>query len=54
MIIDDGPIFRSDMSLPASVNPDSQGLHEGALLQAHVVGKLVAEVRRMDVISELL
>ena len=41
------------MSLPASVNPDSQGLHEGALLQAHVVGQLVAEVRRMDVISEL-
>ena len=53
MTLDDDQAFGSDMSLPASVNPDSQGLHEGALLQAHVVGQLVAEVRRMDVISEL-
>ena len=42
----------SDMSLPAGVNSNSQGLHEGALLQAHVVRQLVAEVRSMDIISE--
>ena len=41
-----------DMSLPAGVNSNSQGLHEGALLQAHVVRQLVAEVRSMDIISE--
>ena len=42
----------SDMPLPAGVNSNSQGLHEGALLQAHVVRQLVAEVRSMDIISE--
>ena len=42
----------SNMPLPAGVNSNSQGLHEGALLQAHVVRQLVAEVRSMDIISE--
>ena len=53
MTRDDG--HRADffeMSLPAGVNSNSQGLHEGALLQAHVVRQLVAEVRSMDIISE--
>ena len=35
---------------PAGVDPDGEGLHEGALLQRHVVRQLVAEVRRVDVV----
>ena len=39
---------------PAGVDPDGEGLHEGALLQRHVVRQLVAEVRRVDVVPEQL
>ena len=33
------------------MDSDSQGLHEGALLEAHVLRQLVAEVGGVDIVS---
>ena len=47
MTPDDGHTLSS----PAGMHSHGQGLHQGALLQTHVVRQLVAEVSSVDIMS---
>ena len=47
MTLDDGHTLSS----PAGMDSHGQGLHQGALLQAHVIRQLVAEVSSVYIMS---